>query len=209
MRIRISRASVLTLWAAIVAERLGHHRATALTLGKSVAGYAAYAKAKSLGLAEARRDAPADRRAREKVKVETIDVMGKRIPVVVTPDGVRAADTAGRPVNSASVEKYLAGKFGGGARRGARGDGRPRQNDAAGRTARTSVRALRSVPARNPRRRTRLGRRRRTRHRQGKIGDACALSSSGPYEVRMTRGAARRQPSHRRAARTATHRDDC
>lgn len=36
-RIRINRAPVLTLWAAVVAERLGYEEETALTLGKAVA----------------------------------------------------------------------------------------------------------------------------------------------------------------------------
>jgi hypothetical protein len=114
MRIQVNRAPVLTLWAAIVAERLGHDRATALTLGKAVAGYAAYAKAKSLGLAEESRDTPAERRASEKAKPETAEVMGKRIPITKTKDGPRALDADGKPLNPASVEKYLAAKFGDG-----------------------------------------------------------------------------------------------
>lgn len=36
--ISINRAPVLTLWAAVVAERLGFDRNEALTLGKAVAG---------------------------------------------------------------------------------------------------------------------------------------------------------------------------
>ena len=43
---------VLTLWAAVVAERLGFDRDTALTLGRAVAGLNAYAKGVSLGLLE-------------------------------------------------------------------------------------------------------------------------------------------------------------
>jgi hypothetical protein len=34
-RIRINRVPVLTLWAAVVAERLGFNHATALTLGQA------------------------------------------------------------------------------------------------------------------------------------------------------------------------------
>ena len=49
LKIRINRAPVLTLWAAVVAERLGFDRATALTLGQAVAGSSAYAKGVSLG----------------------------------------------------------------------------------------------------------------------------------------------------------------
>ena len=39
--IRVNRAPVLTLWAAVVAERVGHPPDTALTLGRAVAGSSA------------------------------------------------------------------------------------------------------------------------------------------------------------------------
>ena len=42
----VNRAPVLTLWAAIVAERLGHPPDTALTLGRFVAGSSARANAR-------------------------------------------------------------------------------------------------------------------------------------------------------------------
>ena len=45
---------MLTLWAAVVAERLGFDRPTALTLGQAVAGLSAYAKGVSLGIIEPR-----------------------------------------------------------------------------------------------------------------------------------------------------------
>lgn len=48
--VKINRAPVLTLWAAVVAERLGFGRDEALTLGRAVAGLNAYAKGKRLGL---------------------------------------------------------------------------------------------------------------------------------------------------------------
>jgi hypothetical protein len=48
--IHINRAPVLTLWAAVVAERLGFRRDEALTLGRAVAGLNAYSKGVSLGL---------------------------------------------------------------------------------------------------------------------------------------------------------------
>ena len=41
---------MLTLWAAVVAERLGYPHDEALTLGKAVAGLNAYSKGKALGL---------------------------------------------------------------------------------------------------------------------------------------------------------------
>ena len=37
-KVKINRAPVLTLWATVVAERLGYDEETALTLGKAVAG---------------------------------------------------------------------------------------------------------------------------------------------------------------------------
>jgi hypothetical protein len=50
--ISINRAPVLTLWAAVVAERLGFDRDAALTLGRAAAGLNAYSKGVSLGLFE-------------------------------------------------------------------------------------------------------------------------------------------------------------
>ena len=46
----VNRAAVLTLWAAIVAERLGYDRETALTLGRAVAGLNAQSKGRRLGI---------------------------------------------------------------------------------------------------------------------------------------------------------------
>ncbi len=50
--VRVNRAPVLTLWAALVAEAEGHAPDTALTLGAAIAGTAARAKARRLGIAE-------------------------------------------------------------------------------------------------------------------------------------------------------------
>ena len=46
-RIEINRAPVLTLWAAVVAERLGFDWQEALTLGRAVAGLNAYGAARN------------------------------------------------------------------------------------------------------------------------------------------------------------------
>lgn len=48
--ISINRAPVLTLWAAVVAQRLGFNEAEALTLGRAVAGLNAQSKGRRLGL---------------------------------------------------------------------------------------------------------------------------------------------------------------
>jgi len=49
-KITINRAPVLTLWAAVVAERLGFERSEALSLGKAVAGLTAQTKGRRLGI---------------------------------------------------------------------------------------------------------------------------------------------------------------
>ena len=40
-----------------------------------------------------------------------VDLLGRAVPVVRTPDGLRAV-SKGKPGNPAQIEKYLAGKFG-------------------------------------------------------------------------------------------------
>ncbi len=49
-KILINRAPVLTLWAAVVAERLGFKHDEALSLGKAVAGLNAQSKGQRLGI---------------------------------------------------------------------------------------------------------------------------------------------------------------
>ena len=62
--LEINRAPVLILWAAVVAERLGHPADTALTLGRAVAGSAARVKARNIGREERKADRDADRPGR-------------------------------------------------------------------------------------------------------------------------------------------------
>jgi hypothetical protein len=62
--IYINRAPVLTLWAAVVAERLGFRRDESLTLGRAVAGLNAYSKAVLLGLFRPSPKSVKDRRKR-------------------------------------------------------------------------------------------------------------------------------------------------
>jgi hypothetical protein len=103
--IRINRAPVLTLWAAAVAERLGFDRATALTLGQAVAGMSAYAKGVSLGIIE-----PKPELVKEYGERLHVDLLGRAVPVVRTPAGLRALAN-GKPGDPARIERYLAGKF--------------------------------------------------------------------------------------------------
>ncbi len=113
MKIRINRAPVLTLWATIVAERLGFEHAEALTLGRAVAGMNAYSKGKSLGLF---RPTPESVRAERRRKAKTVGIfevglMHRALPVQRTPDGLRAV-AKGKPVDPTAVRRYLEGKFG-------------------------------------------------------------------------------------------------
>src|SRR3954452_24272130 len=109
--IRINRAPVLTLWAAVVAERLGFDRATALMLGQAVAGLSAYAKGVSLGIIEPRPELVREQSERLAEGEELrVDLLGRAVPVVRTPDGLRAVNK-GKPGNPAQIKKYLSGKF--------------------------------------------------------------------------------------------------
>jgi hypothetical protein len=60
----VNRAPVLTLWAAVVAQRLGFAEDEALTLGRAVAGLNAYSKSRRLGLLKTHEENP--KKAREK-----------------------------------------------------------------------------------------------------------------------------------------------
>jgi len=109
-RIEINRAPVMTLWAAIVAERLGHAHETALTLGRAVAGLNAQSKAVHIGLREPATEAQrAERRA--KAPPDSVSLLGRAVPVVSTPAGLRAAKD-GKADSAQAVERYLASRFG-------------------------------------------------------------------------------------------------
>lgn len=112
--LRINRAPVLTLWAAVVAERLGMPRETALTAGHALAGITAHAKGVRLGIYE-----PPGERPREASpplpkgvkKSHAVELPGRRIHVADTPDGQRAI-SKGELVKPEAVERNLGNKFG-------------------------------------------------------------------------------------------------
>jgi hypothetical protein len=109
--IEINRAPVMTLWAAVVAERLGYKRDEALTLGRAVAGMNAQSKALRLGIREPAE--PGEKRQRTAAsKPGFVELLGRSVPVTHTPKGVRSVSKAGKPDSPEAVEKYLAGKFG-------------------------------------------------------------------------------------------------
>ncbi len=108
----INRAPVLTLWAAVVAERLGFARDEALTFGRAVAGLNAYSKGKALGLFSPTPEKV--KKERSKLKRDeafTVDLLHRAVSVLPTKDGLRAL-SRNKPIDPVSVERYLKNKFG-------------------------------------------------------------------------------------------------
>ena len=111
-KIKIDRAPVLTLWAAVVAERLGYDEDTALTLGKAVAGLNAQSKGKKLGIYEEKTEdeKKEDKKKEKETDLKFVELLGRGIPAVKTPNGLRAAEK-GKPIHAESVQTYLENKF--------------------------------------------------------------------------------------------------
>ena len=112
-RIEINRAPVLTLWAAVVAERLGFDWEEALTLGRAVAGLNAYSKGKALGLFEPTPEAVREKREqlRRQKGAFSIDLLNRKVPAVHTEAGIRALQKD-QQTNPISVTGYLERAFG-------------------------------------------------------------------------------------------------
>lgn len=106
-KIKINRAPVMTLWAAVVAERLGYDEETALTLGKAVAGLNAQSKGRKLGIYEEKEK---ETKKQKEDKTEFIEIMGRGVPAIKTPKGLRAA-IKGEAIHAGSVHAYLEQKF--------------------------------------------------------------------------------------------------
>lgn len=111
--IQVNRAPVLTLWAAVVAEQMGYDGETALTFGKAVAGLNAQSKGRMLGIYGPPKSSedggpPPKTGLGEEFWVE---ICGRGVPARNTESGVRAV-VKDKPIDPASVEKYLRGKFG-------------------------------------------------------------------------------------------------
>ena len=113
-KIKINRAPVLTLWAAIVAERLGYKKDESLTFGKAVAGLNAQSKGRRLGIYEEKKDDKEEQKETKEekpAKLEFIELLGRGVPAVKTPQGLRAS-IKGEEIDAESVQKYLKQKFG-------------------------------------------------------------------------------------------------
>jgi hypothetical protein len=110
--VMVNRASVLTLWAAVVAEVLGFEHDEALTLGRAVAGLNAYSKGVSLGLFQPTpNEVKEQRRKMRKEETVTVDLLHRAVPAKNTDEELRAL-SGENLIHPESVQKYLEGKFG-------------------------------------------------------------------------------------------------
>jgi hypothetical protein len=110
-KILINRAPVLTLWASVVAERLGFKHDEALSLGKAVAGLTAQSKGQRLGIFKPTPKELKKVREQERGEEFRVELLGRALPAVNTEEGVRAV-VKSKPIEPDGVERYLESKFG-------------------------------------------------------------------------------------------------
>jgi hypothetical protein len=110
--VTVNRAPVLTLWAAVVAQRLGFEADAALTLGKAVAGLNAQAKGRGLGIFKPPKLAEGKAPKKYGLGEEFwVDLCGRAVPAKNTKDGVRAV-VKDQPIDPQQVSAYLSRAFG-------------------------------------------------------------------------------------------------
>jgi hypothetical protein len=109
--VSVNRAPVLTLWAAVVAQRLGFDEDEALTLGKAVAGLNAQSKGRRLGVFKPHEEKPSKAREKESGEEFWIEVLGRPVPAKNTDEGIRAVKVA-QVIDPDGVRRYLEDKFG-------------------------------------------------------------------------------------------------
>ena len=107
--IRVNHAPVLTLWAATVAERLGHDEDAAITLGRAVAGASARVKARSIS-PEERHDDPA-RPVVPRSAAHAVSLLGREVPAVQHEGSDYALD-CDRAASSQAARAYVEKAFG-------------------------------------------------------------------------------------------------
>jgi hypothetical protein len=109
--ISINRAPVLTLWAAVVAQRLGFNEDEALSLAKALAGLIAQAKGRRLGIFKPHEKKPTKAREKEPGEQFWIELLGRPVPARNTEQGIRVVKGA-QLIQPGGVRRYLEGKFG-------------------------------------------------------------------------------------------------
>jgi hypothetical protein len=109
--ISVNRAPVLTLWAAVVARRLGFQEDEALTLAKAVAGLNAQSKGRRLGIFKPAEEKPKKAWEKEPGERFLVEVLGRPVPAMSTDGGIRAV-RGSKPIDPEGVRRYLENKFG-------------------------------------------------------------------------------------------------
>jgi hypothetical protein len=109
--ISINRAPVLTLWATVVAERLGYKEDEALSLGKAVTGLTAQAKGRRLGIIKPSEHKPRESKKKDASETILVELLGRALPVIRTEDGIRAVKVA-TVIKPDEARRYLESKFG-------------------------------------------------------------------------------------------------
>ena len=90
-KVSINRAPVLTLWGAVVAERLGYDEDEALSFGKCLAGLNAQAKGRRLGIYGPPKGGEGGEPKRVGLGEEFwVEICGRSLPAKMTADGVGA-----------------------------------------------------------------------------------------------------------------------
>lgn len=110
-KVKINRAPVLTLWAAVVAERLGYDLDAALSLGKAVAGLNAQSKGRRLGIYQVPTDEDKAKRKPKTSEATIVMLLGRSVSTITTKQGIRAA-IQGETIDPKPVKEYLEKKFG-------------------------------------------------------------------------------------------------
>ena len=111
--VKVNRAPVLTLWAAVVAECQGYDPDTALTLGRAVAGLNAQSKGRMLGIfGEPKAPEKGGPPKRTGLGEEFwVQVCGRPVPAKNTEDGIRAV-VKDKPIEPDKTQAYLEKAFG-------------------------------------------------------------------------------------------------
>eukprot|EP00315_Gephyrocapsa_oceanica_P001620 CAMPEP_0185318594 /NCGR_PEP_ID=MMETSP1363-20130426/49973_1 /TAXON_ID=38817 /ORGANISM="Gephyrocapsa oceanica, Strain RCC1303" /LENGTH=384 /DNA_ID=CAMNT_0027916899 /DNA_START=34 /DNA_END=1187 /DNA_ORIENTATION=+ len=110
----VNRSPVLTLWAACVAQRLGHDWAASLSLATALAAMFARTKGRSLGLPQ-----PATNKF--DAATQSVDLLGEAVPALYTSRGLRGLtlprsatgdDSAPEPASPLQAQRSLSAAFG-------------------------------------------------------------------------------------------------
>jgi hypothetical protein len=99
-KLLINRAPVLTLWASVVAQRLGFKPDEALSLGKALAGLNAQSKGQRLGIFKPTPKELKKVREHEREEEFRVELLGRALPAVNTDEGVQAVNKS-RPIDPA------------------------------------------------------------------------------------------------------------